>query len=300
MSDVPPLPGGTGLTRVQVYSSRTPDGQCGGCPHMHLVCTELYYTVRGTGAVEFLSYRDGPQRVTLAAGQVVYFTPGVIHRLVNQSADLEILVLMENSGLPELGDAVLTFPPRYLRGPDRYALARAVEDRSAYCAQKAAPATVAEAGAMRDLAVRGYLDLVAAFAASPEQGRARLREFQDAATALVRPLVDRWSAVVAAGPAAALRRTGLALAEVGAGRTDHLHAGAVVEVPRPDLDRPNLSMCGFMWPLLPDGVTFDSLGAAAAGVAAGVAGGAAGLAGVAGGAVGVAGVAGVAAGAGGR
>ena len=49
----------------------------------------------------------------LEPGAFVWFTPGTIHRLVN-GGDLEILVLMQNAGLPEAGDMVITFPPDVL------------------------------------------------------------------------------------------------------------------------------------------------------------------------------------------
>jgi mannose-6-phosphate isomerase-like protein (cupin superfamily) len=259
MQDLPIFPAGAGLTYVDVYGSKTPDGQCGGCPHMHLACTEMYYVVHGEGAVEFLTYREGPRRILLAPGKVVYFSPGVIHRLVNVSGDLAVLVLMENSGLPELGDAVMTFPRQHLANSSAYALALAVVDQHAYQATRTTISTVAEAEAMRDLAVLGYVDLLNAFTASPEEGRSSLDAFHRAATALARPLVDEWSDVVAVGAAQAVGRTTQMLREISAGRSDYLRGGAVVDVPEVDGSRLNLSMCGFMWPYLPEGVTFDAL-----------------------------------------
>lgn len=56
---------------------------------------------------------SGYEVTPLAPGTVAWFTPGTIHRLVNEG-DLRITVLMQNSGLPEAGDAVLTLPPQYL------------------------------------------------------------------------------------------------------------------------------------------------------------------------------------------
>ena len=50
----------------------------------------------------------------------MWFEPGTIHRLVN-GGGLELVVLMQNSGLPEAGDAVFTFPPAILDDPDAYA-----------------------------------------------------------------------------------------------------------------------------------------------------------------------------------
>jgi hypothetical protein len=38
---------------------------------------------------------------------IAWFTPGTVHRMVNGSG-LRATVLMQNSGLPEAGDAVFT------------------------------------------------------------------------------------------------------------------------------------------------------------------------------------------------
>src|SRR5690606_42056144 len=58
----------------------------------------------------------------LRPGAVVSLTPGTIHRAVN-GGDLRLLAIMQNSGLPEAGDAVLTLPPEHLADPDAYARA---------------------------------------------------------------------------------------------------------------------------------------------------------------------------------
>ena len=82
----------------------------------------------------------------LVTGGVVWFEPGIIHRLVNTSGDLEIFVVMQNAGLPEAGDAVLTFPDDILGDPGAYRQAAGIagEDR------------LAEAARRRDLAVEGF------------------------------------------------------------------------------------------------------------------------------------------------
>ena len=71
----------------------------------------------GSGAVHTIS-RDGAGIHPLAEGSVVWFSPGTVHRLVNDG-DLRLVVVMQNSGLPEAGDAVLTFPSRDPRRPGR-------------------------------------------------------------------------------------------------------------------------------------------------------------------------------------
>lgn len=52
---------------------------------------------------------SGPRQTPLAAGSVDWFTPGTIRRAVNHSG-LTVVVVMANAGLPEAGDAVMTFP----------------------------------------------------------------------------------------------------------------------------------------------------------------------------------------------
>jgi hypothetical protein len=63
---------------------------------------------------------DGFTETVLTPRTVVWFGPGVIHRLIN-NGDLSIVVVMQNNGLPEAGDTVLTFPEEVLDDPERYA-----------------------------------------------------------------------------------------------------------------------------------------------------------------------------------
>ncbi|MFD0787378.1 cupin domain-containing protein, partial [Micromonospora azadirachtae] len=119
-----PLPGGIGVSRLCVYDSVAPDGDAGGTPHLHLCCAEAYVVVAGAGLVQTLTLA-GYDETPLRPGTVVWFGPGTIHRLVNHGA-LQIVVLMQNSGLPEAGDAVLTLPPEHLTDPATYAAATAL------------------------------------------------------------------------------------------------------------------------------------------------------------------------------
>jgi hypothetical protein len=73
--------------------------------------------------------QDGYAEHRLFPGQVVWFTPGVVHRLADEG-DLEVLVVMSNAGLPEAGDAVLTFPDEVLADPDRCREAAALPAQS--------------------------------------------------------------------------------------------------------------------------------------------------------------------------
>src|SRR5919112_2657160 len=123
--DAPVLPGGIGITHLKVYDTPAPDGLPGGSAHVHFACTEAYLVVAGRGVVQTLG-RNGYAELPLAPGGLVWFTPGLIHRLVNLDGQLEIVVPMQNAGLPEAGDFVLCFPFDILADPAAYAEAAAL------------------------------------------------------------------------------------------------------------------------------------------------------------------------------
>lgn len=205
-----PLPGAIGLSHLSAYDWEAADGVCGGSPHLHLVCTEAYVVTGGRGAVQTLSphgYRDIP----LEAGSLAWFTPGTVHRMV-QGGDLRITVLMQNSGLPEAGDAVFTFPPEVLADPDRYAAAAALPPGTG-------PETAAAARRRRDLAVEGYLGLREALVSGdngPYLG------FQRAAARIVRAKVPTWQTLWREGALATAERTGAQLDALTAGDPGYL------------------------------------------------------------------------------
>jgi mannose-6-phosphate isomerase-like protein (cupin superfamily) len=99
----PPLPGAVGVTHLRVYDTQAPDRLVGGSPHLHFACTEAYIVVAGRGAVQTLG-AGGFAELPLEPGRLLWFTPGLIHRLINLDGQLEILVLMQNAGLPEAGE----------------------------------------------------------------------------------------------------------------------------------------------------------------------------------------------------
>jgi len=105
-----PLPGGIGVSHLRAYDWAAEDGVRGGSPHVHLACTEAYVVTGGRGAVQTLS-AGGYAETPLEAGVIAWFAPGTVHRMV-QDDGLRVTVLMQNSGLPEAGDAVFTFPPQ--------------------------------------------------------------------------------------------------------------------------------------------------------------------------------------------
>ncbi|MGC4853173.1 cupin domain-containing protein [Micromonospora sp. DT4] len=225
------LPGGIGVSRLRVYDTAAPDGVVGGTPHVHLCCTEGYVVTGGEGAVQTLTSADGFSETPLRPGAVVWFEPGTVHRLVN-GGGLTIVVLMQNSGLPEAGDAVLTFPPEVLADPAAYAATAALPDGGA------PGADVRAAYRRRDLAVTG-------FAALRTGGPAALAAFHDAALALRRPLLDRWRQRWAAGAARAAAGTGDQLDALDRGDAGHLGDAGVYAVGEP-VERGRLGMCGLL------------------------------------------------------
>ena len=115
------FPGATAITVLDVYDWVAPDGLPGGSAHVHLASTEGYVVASGAGRLQTLGER-GYAETPLRPGDCLWFTPGTIHRLVNEG-DLRLFVVMQNAGLPEHGDAVLTFPPEILADSGAYARA---------------------------------------------------------------------------------------------------------------------------------------------------------------------------------
>lgn len=239
---IPPFPAAVGVTHLRVYDSVAPDGLVGGTPHVHFVCTELYIIVGGRGVVQTLS-STGYHETPLAAGQLVWFTPGTIHRLVNQG-DLEIQIVMQNAGLPEAGDFVLTFADALLHDPDAYFAAASLSPTGAVYTDSAAVAR-----RRRDLAVEGFGELRARVA---REGNVALDRFYAAAVRLIQPKLQDWRGVWQRGPLHAAHETGAQLDALADGRIDHLRDGAVYALPPPDEPR-RLGVCGTLGVYLPEG-----------------------------------------------
>src|SRR5262245_45455609 len=179
----PALPGAIGVTHLKVYDTRAPDGLVGGSPHLHFACTEAYAVLAGRGAVQTLG-AGGFRELPLEPGRLAWFTPGLIHRLINLDGRLEILVLMQNGGLPEAGDFVLTFPSDVLADERAYFDAASLAPSGAVYASSAAAAR-----RRRDLAVDGFSALRRAF---EQRGAAALEEFYRTALKLVVPKLGPW------------------------------------------------------------------------------------------------------------
>ena len=222
------FPGATALTRLDVYDWVAPDGLRGGSAHVHLASAEAYVVLAGRGRLQTLGAR-GYAEAGLRPGDCLWFTPGVIHRLVNDGG-LRLLVIMANAGLPEAGDAVLTFPPEILADPAAYARAAALPEGGA-----AADA----ARRRRDLAIEGYLAL-------REAGPEGIAEFFAAAVRLVAGRVPQWRERWQAGALGAAALTGRHLDRIAAGDAAHLGAG-VLRQSRPGGHGPRrYGMCGLL------------------------------------------------------
>ena len=202
------MPGSILMSRLKVYDTPTPDGQRGGTPHVHLLCSEMYTVLAGSGAVEIID-ADGFSCVELHPNDALLFTPGTIHRLINPAGDLEILVLMQNSGLPERGDNIVCFSEEWLTNDDSYAEAMRVQ-------------SLDDAYQRRDRGVEGFNQLKAAFAANHEAGLAALRHFYELAEQRTAKFRDEWAQIVKDGALAAVNTTMSQLEALQNHDTDYL------------------------------------------------------------------------------
>jgi mannose-6-phosphate isomerase-like protein (cupin superfamily) len=226
-TEVPPFPGGTSLSHLRVYDWAAPDGagRCGGgSPHLHTASSEGYLVLTGAGSVQTL----GPQgfaQTPLAAGALVWFTPGVVHRLVNDGG-LQILVVMSHAGLPEAGDAVLTFPADVLAdvGAYRQAAALPTQQPGRGTAGEDDEVVAAAARARRDLALEGFATLRRRV---EREGPGALVDLYAAAGRLVADLAPRWHQIWAATVPDQSVATARVLADLALGNAPHLARAAV-------------------------------------------------------------------------
>ncbi len=226
------FPGGTGVSHLTVYDWSNPDGLVGGSAHAHLACTEGYVVVGGRGRLQTLD-RRGFAETELRPLTVAWFSPGVIHRLVNDG-DLQIVVVMQNSGLPEAGDCVLSFPPEYLASREDY-------DSVAMLPEQYSGDPSGEAAAQRRkrLAVEGFVRLRERVAS---EGPSALEEFYQSALALRKANLETWRTTWSRGPLAAALQTGRQLDALSRGDLSHLHEGRLTVIDPPETRR--LGMCG--------------------------------------------------------
>lgn len=233
------------MTVLDVYDWVAPDGLPGGSAHVHLASTEGYVVLSGAGRLQTLGER-GYAETPLRPGDCLWFTPGTIHRLVNEG-DLRLLVVMQNAGLPEHGDAVLTFPAEILADPAAYARAASLDPgpeaggRGGRAEAGLAEAGLAEAARRRaSLAIEGYLALRERVAGS---GPGALDDFYAAALRLAGHRTGDWRDRWRAGALATAELTGDHLDEIGAGVAGHLDAAGLWRIERPAGER-SYGMCG--------------------------------------------------------
>jgi mannose-6-phosphate isomerase-like protein (cupin superfamily) len=235
-----PFPGATAVSQVRVYDWPAADGRRGGSPHLHTASTEGYVVLTGHGMLETLSGK-GYAEYPLSPGTVLWFSPGTVHRLVTSDGELEIMVVMQNAGLPEAGDAVFTFPPEVLADPAAYAAAAALATPSEVEGGPQGVGQLAEsARRRRDLAIRGYLDLRAQVRAD---GPAALDPLYAAAATLVRGRTDTWREMWRSGTFAEAERVGQRIDALAEGRGDLL-AGSEVRVGSSNPPPRKFGMCG--------------------------------------------------------
>jgi mannose-6-phosphate isomerase-like protein (cupin superfamily) len=227
------LPAGVGLSYLEVYESESPDGIRGGSAHVHLTCTEAYVVIGGSGRLQTLS-SNGFEDIELHPRQVVWFTPGVVHRLVN-GGDLDIIIVMQNGGLPESGDCILSFPDEYLK--DRASYRAAVELPPIEAGRDAVDAA---AKRRKDLSITGF---VALREAMERDGFAALEVFYRDAAALVAGDRGRWHEVWQGGAVRATETTGSRLEALARGDLGYLEQGAL-RVTEVRAGSPRAGMCG--------------------------------------------------------
>ena len=229
----PAFPGATSVSALEVYDAVAADGLAGGTPHLHTVSAEAYLVVGGRGRLHTIDGGGTFAERALALGDLVWFAPGVIHRAVNDGA-LDVRVIMQNAGLPEAGDAVMTFPDDVLADPERYADAAALPGADASDA-----ARLAAAIARRDLAVEGYRALLRA---GGDVDPDRLAGFHERAVALVARRAPDWRERWRAGALAVARETGERLDALESGGDPGLRAARVAAASV----APALGMCGHL------------------------------------------------------
>ena len=182
------LPTGVGLSHLNVYTEDAPAALAsgpGGSAHFHTVCSELYYVLSGSGSVELISGK-GYQKVALEPRQLVCMTPGIIHRLDNPNKNLEILVIMQNGGLAERGDYILTFPDKILADDAAYASAVKISSH-------------ADAITRRNLSLEGFNSLKSTIQTDLNAGRAALDKLYQHARRILAPKIEGFEWVLRTG-----------------------------------------------------------------------------------------------------
>jgi mannose-6-phosphate isomerase-like protein (cupin superfamily) len=231
-----PFPGAVALTRLGVYDWESADGVCGGSPHMHTASTEAYLVLAGTGRVETVT-ASGYESHDLAPDDLLWFSPGTIHRLVN-TGGLDILAIMQNGGLPEAGDAVLTFEADVVADAERYARTARVDGGTGSASEGLASA----ARTRRDAALAGYQRLKEAAQTGDFDA---VEQFHRAAVRLVQSRVPAWRELWTGKITPEAARTGQWLTDLAEGRFSHFRDAAVSRTAPAGTER-IFGMCGML------------------------------------------------------
>ncbi|WP_395243971.1 cupin domain-containing protein [Agromyces sp. MMS24-K17] len=230
------FPGGTSVSELEVYSGVAPDGLAGGTPHLHVASSEAYVVVGGRGRLQTVDASGFAERA-LEPGSVVWFSPGVVHRAVNDGG-LAVRVIMQNAGLPEAGDAVMTFADDVLADAEAYRAAATLPGSEGSDADRLAAAL-----RRRDAAVAGFLDLRRAAEAGDPEPLARLHR---RAAALVAPRADAWTAIWHERIVADVERTRARLASLAAGDAEAVAAALADGRVAAGAPEPAFGMCGML------------------------------------------------------
>lgn len=226
------LIGGLGMTRVTVYNqSPAPDGKYSGCPHVHAICSEAYYVVEGQGYVELHDLDSGFQTVELETGTYFQFPPNTIHRIVCHEK-LVILGIMSNAGLAENGDARIYFGPAIDQDPIAYKKAVDLVQNGLDGALE-----------RRDIAVRGYLDLLKFWNANRDDYYSELKRFIDLHNTTVRTTPEALEPYIENGPRAWARA---ATSSLSGNAKDTKGMTVINKLPT---GKPRLGMCGTLQPV---------------------------------------------------
>jgi mannose-6-phosphate isomerase-like protein (cupin superfamily) len=234
------MPGAVGISHLSVYDTSAPDGVIGGSAHVHLSCTESYVVIGGRGRLQTLT-RSGFQEIELHPRQVVWFGPGVVHRLANDG-DLEIIIVMQNGGLPEAGDSILSLPDEYMKDRASY---RQIADLPPI--ESGQDRVDAHALRRRDLSVSGFISLQARL---ERDGAEAMDTFYREAAAIIAGDVEEWQGLWNQGAKRASETTGRQLDSLVAGDLTYL-ADAMLHQANVRTGSPRAGMCGRITPFDP-------------------------------------------------
>src|SRR5438105_8211147 len=237
---IPFLPGAISVSHLKVYDKAAPDKIAGGAPHVHLACTEAYYVRAGRGSVQTLNV-EGFREIPLEIGSLIWFSPGVIHRLINLDGALECLVMAQNADILESGDCVLTF------GPDL------VTDAKEFAGEAEAPSLAAleRAYQRRDLAVEGFNLLRAEH---QFKGKAVLDRFYSAAGKLMKLKASAWYRHWDKTANAATMASNVHINNLLRGYVGHLGQGRIGVLDSPDEKTRESGVCGTLRRYQPEGI----------------------------------------------